>query len=602
MVIRKSLLRRRVGGGTGGRIRDSEDRRIHHPQPGFSRTIRQLLSGATHRSDLIRWGEFADLPLPDLLTPSTTVGPDRARLLDLLDLAFLGRSSAGEMDAALDELPSGAGLWESTHFADDLFLGDLVRGVFSLEIQGVTIPFHKRFLERVLANPPVDPAHVRFRQDILSELEERPSLAASTEDLARGIFRLLSLLRASRDDARLEPVRFRLDVLRAFRRVVHLMTEGFTDAASGLQRLNAVGAEIRGSRAFGRLEALLDHDESMAHLDLEVVIGADGRLRHMEIRKLKESRRNPFFRRPIRRWWDRIRITYHRYRLGADELVDRLVMGVYQEVAPAMVRVVQTLCHLEVYLASRTMAAEAQSRGLAVCLPEIANDNLLSFKELFNPLLLTITDRPVPSDLVMDIANPVTLVTGPNSGGKTRLLQAIGIAQALGQSGLYTPCRQARMPLVAGLFASIVEIDRADQAEGRLGKEMVRLRTLFENAPPRSLVLLDELCSGTNPSEAVEIVETVLRMLQQIDPVAFVTTHFLDFATELQTRLPVESLRFIQAEVDPDLGATYRFLPGVASTSLAVGTARRLGITFEELERKLAVRTTRDPDAGTYQE
>ncbi len=596
MVIRNTLLRRRLRREVGGRNLDTADRRIHRPQPGFSRTVRQLLSGASRRSGLVRWGEFADLPLPDLLSLSTVSDPDRAGLLDLLDLAFLGRASAGEMDLALNEMPIGASDWDSAHFADDLFLGDLVRQVFAVKIQGVEVPVHSRFLERVLASPPGDTDHIRFRQEILAELEERPSLAASTEELARAIFRFLSLLRASRDDARLEPVRFRLDVLRAFRHVIVLMTEGFTEATSGLKRLDAVGAEIRRSRAFGRLEALLDHDESMAHLDLEIVVGADGRLRHLEIRKLAEGRRNPFFRRPIRRWWDRLRISYHRYRLGADELVDRLVMGVYQGVAPAMVRAVQTLCHLEVYLAARGMAAESRSRGLPVCLPKIGNGAHLEIESLFNPLLLAITERPVPSDLVMDIAAPITLLTGPNSGGKTRLLQAIGIAQMLGQSGLYAPCRRARMPVVSGLFASIIEVDRADQSEGRLGTEMVRLRTLFENAPPHSLVLLDELCSGTNPSEAVEIVEMVLRMLHRIDPVAFVTTHFLDFADQLQSEPLVQTLRFLQAEVDREHGATYRFRPGVASTSLAVGTARRLGITFEELERKLAGRTPGDDD------
>jgi DNA mismatch repair protein MutS2 len=449
---------------------------------------------------------------------------------------------------------------------------------------------HRRFIERVLANPPVDPEHIRYRQAILLELDEQPALAAATERLARSIFDLLAVLRASRDDARLEPVQFRLDVLRAFRRVVIRMTEGFKTAGSGLHRLHDVGSEIRGSRAFGRMEALLDHDESMAHLDLEIVIGANGRLRHMEIRKLVEARRNPFFRRPIRRWWDRLRVVYHRYGLGADELVDRLVMGVYQDVAPAMATIVQTLCHLEVYLAARTMAADARARGLSVCLPLIECGVDLELEGLFNPLLLAITDRPVPTDLRMDIATPVTLVTGPNSGGKTRLLQAIGIAQVLGQSGLYAPCRGARMPVVAGLFASIIEVDRADQVEGRLGSEMVRLRTLFEHAPPNSLILLDELCSGTNPSEAVEIIDLVLRMLHRIDPVAFVTTHFLDFAQQLASETVLDSLRFLQAEVDPGDGPTYRFIPGVASTSLAVGTAHRLGVTFEELEKKIARR------------
>ncbi len=596
MVVRKALLRRRLETGAEGRIRNDDDRQIHRSRTGFSATVRSLLAGDTGNSYAARWGEFADLPLPDLLSPSATIGPDRAHLLDLLDLAFLGRASAGEMDEALDGMPTGTDDWDPTHFADDLFLGELVRQVFTLDLRGETFPSHRGFLERVLASPPTDAGHIRYRQGILAELEDDADLATASENLALGILRLLALLRASRDDARLEPVRFRLDVLRAFRRVIVMMTDGFADASSGLRRIHACGSKIRRSNAFGRLEALLDHDEAMAHLDVEIVVGADGRLRHLEIRKLREARRNPFFRRPIRRWWDRVRVVYHRYRLGADELVDRLVMGVYQDVAPAMVRVVQTLCHLEIYLASRSMAARSRSRGLSVCLPAIADDGRLEFEGLFNPLLLAITDRPVPSNLHMDIAAPITLVTGPNSGGKTRLLQAIGIAQVLGQSGLYVPSQWARLPLVAGLFASIVEIDRADQAEGRLGKEMVRLRTLFENAPPRSLVLLDELCSGTNPSEAVEIVETVLRMLQQIDPVAFVTTHFLDFATELQSSPPVESLRFIQAEVDPDHGASYRFIPGVASTSLAVGTAHRLGITFEELERKLAQRESTAPD------
>jgi DNA mismatch repair protein MutS2 len=204
----------------------------------------------------------------------------------------------------------------------------------------------------------------------------------------------------------------------------------------------------------------------------------------------------------------------------------------------------------------------------------------------------------VASDLSLDLTAPVTMVTGPNSGGKTRLLQAVGIAQVLGQSGLYAPCRSARMPVVAGLFASIVAIDTADQSEGRLGTEMVRLRTLFENVPPRSLVLLDELCSGTNPSEAVEIVELVIRMLRRIEPVAFVTTHVLDFAHTLEATPIADTLRFLQAEVDPVDGATYRFLPGVATTSLAVGTAHRLGVTFDDLERKLERREQRDRAAS----
>ena len=153
------------------------------------------------------------------------------------------------------------------------------------------------------------------------------------------------------------------------------------------------------------------------------------------------------------------------------------------------------------------------------------------------------------------------------------------------------------MPLAADLFASIVELDRADQSEGRLGTELVRLRTLFESVPAGSLVLLDELCSGTNPSEAIEIVDMVLRLLGQIRPHALVTTHFLDFARELESQGSSGGLAFLQAEVDDRQGATFRFIPGVAKTSLAVGTAQRLGVTFEELERTLEYRAGNSDDS-----
>jgi DNA mismatch repair protein MutS2 len=407
---------------------------------------------------------------------------------------------------------------------------------------------------------------------------------------------LLGLLGASGADARLEPVRFRLDVLDAFRDVVRRMAEGFDGTTSGLRRLHEGGRAVHDSAAFGRMADLLDHQSSMATLQLEAVIGADGRLRQLELRGLRERRRNLFFRRPLRRWWDRVRSFYRRYRLDADELVDRLVMGVYHDVAPALARVTQLVCHLELYLAARSFAADARSRGLEVCLPEIETGALLQLENLFNPLLLPLMHRPVPTNLEMAAPAPITVVTGPNSGGKTRLLQAVGLAQLLGQSGLYAPCARGRLPLVGDLFASIVEFDRADQSEGRLGTELLRLRTLFENVPTGSMVLLDELCSGTNPSEAIEIVEVVLRLLRQLQPVGFVTTHFLDFAEQLQSESTVDALCFLQAEVDAERGATFKFIPGIATTSLAVGTARRLGVTFEELERRLEERLNDDPD------
>ncbi len=582
MVVRRSNLRSRADRGPGSR-----NRKDVGAQGGsaFGDAVRRVLTGSTAGAEKAH--ELNDLALPDLLSPAAGPGPDTPHLRNLIDLAFLGRAAVGEIDREIEEMFAGDSMWQPDLYFDDLFLSELVRGCFRIDIEGRNLPCHREFIERVLANPPADVATTRYRQAILRELDQSDDINKAFENVMIRSAHLLMLLRAARDDARLKPVRFRLDVLRSLRSVVDVMNEGFANTRSGLQRLHGFASVLGASPAYQKMIHLLDHQAGMASLKLGATIGADGKLRHLEIEGLKELKNNPFFKRPLRRWWDRLRIFYHRYDLGADEMVDRLVMGIYQEIAPALVRIVQLLGHLETYQAVRGFAAEARSRGLEICLPEIAPGARLELDRLFNPLLMAITRRPIASDLVMESTTPVNLVTGPNSGGKTRLLQAVGIAQVLGQSGFYVPCKQAKLPVVSSIFASIIEVDRADQSEGRLGTELMRLRTLFESVPPGALILLDELCSGTNPSEAIEIVETVLRLLERIKPIAFVTTHFLDFAQKLSTQDSTNGLAFLQAEVDGDRGATYRFVRGVATTSLAVGTAERLGMTFNELERRL---------------
>jgi DNA mismatch repair protein MutS2 len=264
-------------------------------------------------------------------------------------------------------------------------------------------------------------------------------------------------------------------------------------------------------------------------------------------------------------------------------MVNRLIHKVYLEIAPSLSTLMQVLGHLEVYLMTRAFAKTVADHGLEVCLAEMVEDGRLVIEQLFNPLLLDQGDPPVPCDIAPGCDDAVVVVTGPNSGGKTRLLQALGLAQVLGQSGLYTPARAARLRIAYGTFASLVHQDAADLSEGRLGTELIRIRTLFQGVGGRSLILLDELCSGTNPSEAAEIVAIVLRLARKLTPVAFITTHFLDLARHLEDAPPIDRLEFLQVEIDGHEQSTYQFIPGVATTSLALGTANRLGVSFERL-------------------
>jgi DNA mismatch repair protein MutS2 len=163
-------------------------------------------------------------------------------------------------------------------------------------------------------------------------------------------------------------------------------------------------------------------------------------------------------------------------------------------------------------------------------------------------------------------------------------LQSLGLAQLLGQGGFYAPMAAGTLPVASGMFVSVIAEHTAVDREGRLGTELLRIRRLFENAKGDAIVILDELCSGTNPSEGEEIFHLVLRLLAELGPEAFITTHFLTFARQLHgdngEALP---LAFLQVALDAHQRPTYQFEPGVASTSLAAQTAARLGVTREEL-------------------
>jgi DNA mismatch repair protein MutS2 len=100
-------------------------------------------------------------------------------------------------------------------------------------------------------------------------------------------------------------------------------------------------------------------------------------------------------------------------------------------------------------------------------------------------------------------------------------------------------------------------------------------------------VLLDELCSGTNPSEAEQIITMVLDLLGDLGAEAFVTTHFLGLAERLAAASDAVGLGFLQAELDEERKPTFRFAAGVAKSSLAAETAGRLGVTRAKLDELL---------------
>jgi DNA mismatch repair protein MutS2 len=537
--------------------------------------------------------------IPDLLSATPTKRIDVAGLRQALVFAFAAGGSIDTFDDALANAILPESSWDRSEFARDVYLDELVSRGLSVHIEGRQQRTSSRYLTRVLSAPPRDSADVETRRDVLRELAASAGARRELERVYLAIVRLRSLLCAARQPA---PRVRRVEILRASREAFELLAASFDESHSALSRLRAFGRTVVSSPGHTRLAAFLDHDEHLGSLDLRVRVGSDGEVRAMEIVRIREDTGNPFHVSVIRRFIVRLILFFRGYRTTGGEVAERLLSEVFAGVEEPVALLFQLLGDIELYLGSLGFRDRAQRAGLEVSLPDgrspaspepgrnldVAHEKPLELHGLFNPLLLAAGVTPVTSD-VKAKPGSVVIVTGPNSGGKTRLLQAIAIAQLFAEAGLFVPVRSACIPRATGLFASLYEEARSDAPEGHLGMELLRIRRMFDEVGAGSLVVLDELCSGTNPSEGEEIARLVLSLLPELGVQAFVTTHLLKFAAELAQERPFPSLDFLQVELDALERPTYRFMPGVAKTSLAQKTAARLGVTREELlERILA--------------
>ncbi|MEO1365697.1 MAG: hypothetical protein AAFX50_00880, partial [Acidobacteriota bacterium] len=414
-----------------------------------------------------------------MLFPDARLTLDAHAVEELLELSFLGKEAAAGLERSLSSLRVD-GDWDPELFAEDLFLRDLVRETFSVELEGLRYPINSAFLFQVVASPPTTLEGVDFRQAILRELDRDEALMASARALYRDTARLLDLFKAPDHAAQLDFDAHRLDIFRQAKKVIDRMAADFGGARSGLRRLAEGGASLQRSRPYRRLAELLDFEKRQATLRVDLDIGADGEIHDLRLLEIEENTANPHYVSPWRRLWHRGFAIFGGYRLSRRTILRRLLQRVYEEVSPSLVPLMQVLAHLEVYLAAFGFKKRLEAEGYAVCLPEIAEDRPVEISGLFNPLLLEAGGPPVPADLEVDATRPLLLLTGPNSGGKTRLLQALALTQVLGQSGLFAPARSARLPLIKGLFVSLVETETVHAAEGRLGREMKRIRSVFQ--------------------------------------------------------------------------------------------------------------------------
>jgi DNA mismatch repair protein MutS2 len=533
-----------------------------------------------------------DPEIPDILYQDRQRWGDLQGVAQLVRFAFEGGECTGAFDALLDATPLSPTSWHPSAFASHLFLEDLVRSNFPIEIDGKSIPVCQPLLVRLLSQPPSDAADTEARQRVFAELLEHPSTRADLERAYAAIRKLRSRLEGSPIDEA-DSVTRKMDVLSAVRDCIDTLADGFGEGSSVLSRLRETGRAYRGTEDYERLLQLLELEGNLATVDVRVQLGADGHVRGMHVLRVRENTDNPLLPSTWERVWQRVMGMLQGHRYGQREVLVALLHEVFRPLVDAVVTCLALSGAMEFYLAGLGFRDLAVGKGLAVSLAEIVDaprpedDKGIErvLEGVFNPLLILQDRTPVAADVRLERHDALVLLTGPNSGGKTRLLQAIAIIQCLGQAGMFVPARRATLVRAPTLFVSLVDEFDAAQSEGRLGTELIRIRKLFEELQPGAMAMLDELCSGTNPTEGEAIAEMVISLLPRLHPQVFISTHFLGLAQRLERERPVERLSFLEVELDEDNLPTYGFVPGVAKTSLAHMLAARLGVTREELEQ-----------------
>jgi DNA mismatch repair protein MutS2 len=215
-------------------------------------------------------------------------------------------------------------------------------------------------------------------------------------------------------------------------------------------------------------------------------------------------------------------------------------------------------------------------------IPEINNREILSLVNAKHPFIPT--EKVVPLTFEIGREYNTLLITGPNTGGKTVALKTAGLLTLMALTGIPIPAdEKTSIGYFTGVYADIGDEQSIEQSLSSFSAHLKNVQEILSSATKSSLILLDELGSGTDPMEGSAFAMAVIDYLKDKKCKSIITTHYSEVKAHGYNEVGIEtaSMEFNAETLSP----TYRLLIGIPGESNALTIAKRLGVSEEILEK-----------------